>query len=180
MSHKPTHNLMRNNSFPCDCCVMNAVSCTSLAFLRTSGLISVTLTETQIIGLRGWSITISADLHGCHPSQLLWKVFGTASSSLHGHVQDLLGNEPLPRIRFIWTGTIRMMMINTANPPVHFVPGIRIAKSIHWSFLWGLRESVQQNTESILGSTGHCKSVEWDNFLIATCLINPDFVSHKS
>lgn len=62
----------------------------------------------------------------------------------------------VPRIPFIWMETVRIKMINIANPPVHFVPGIRFAKLIHWSFLRGFGESVLQNVKFILGSTWHC------------------------
>lgn len=89
----------------------------------------------------------------------------------------------VPGIHFIWIRTVRIMMINIANPPVCFALGIRIAELIHWSFPRGFGESVQQNTEFISGSTGHwTESCLWCKIilLIAACLINPDFVSHKS
>lgn len=47
------------------------------------------------------------------------------------------------------------MMINTANPPARFVPGISFAKLIHWSFRRGFEDIVQQNAEFISGSGGH-------------------------
>lgn len=62
----------------------------------------------------------------------------------------------VPRIPFIWMETVRIIMINIANPPVCFVPGIRFAKLIHWSFLRGFGERMLQNVKFILGSTWHC------------------------
>lgn len=85
----------------------------------------------------------------------------------------------VPGIHFIWMETVRIMTINTANPSVCFVPGIRCTELIHWSFPRGFGESVWQFTEFISGSTGHCVcvymlSVVQDNFLIAAC--NPEVV----
>lgn len=57
-------------------------------------------------------------------------------------------------IHFIWMGTVRIMMINTTNPHVCIVLGIRIAELIHWSFHGGFGESVQQNTEFIWDPQG--------------------------
>lgn len=111
------------------------------------------------------------------------KALVMASSAPYCPCSDSGRRRQVPGIHFIWIGTVRIMMINIANPPVCFVLGIRIAELIHWSFPRGFGERVRQNTEFISGSTGHwaescllCKII----LLIAACLINPDFVSHKS
>lgn len=105
------------------------------------------------------------------------KALVMASSAPYCPCSDSGRRRQVPGIHFIWIGTVRIMMINIANPPVCFVLGIRIAELIHWSFPRGFGERVRQNTEFISGSTGHwaescllCKII----LLIAACLINPD------
>lgn len=164
MLHNPTQsdnrikakrNKHKKPTFPCDCCVMNALSCTSHVRLHSS--------PSHWPGLRllAWEADPSASAltcmnairHGC-----VWGVCDGLFSALRLY-SNTGRHEQVPGIHFIWMGTIRIMMINIANPPVCFVPGIRIAELIHWSFLWRFGESVRQNTEFILGSTGHCMQV---------------------
>lgn len=85
------------------------------------------------------------------------QVFLMASSAAICHIpKHLRGWRWVAQIHFIWIGTIRIMIINTTNPPVCFVLGISIAELIHWSFPRGFGERVWQNAEFSLGSTGHC------------------------
>lgn len=104
---------------------------------------------TPIAGPRGWSISARTGLcvcrrcarHGCI-SGACDDVCPCSNSGRRGWIHG---------IHFIWMGTVRMMMINTANPPVCFVLGIRIVQRIHWSFHWGDLEGVCNKTLNLFG-----------------------------
>lgn len=93
--------------------------------LWVSLLSSVTLGVTQIIWPHRlinhhqlWPVRVSFIMAGLFSGVL---VMASSVPTLH-HMR----HEQVPGIHFIWTETIRKMMINIANPPVCFVPSRRI------------------------------------------------------
>lgn len=67
--------------------------------------------------------------------------------------------EKVPGTHFMWMGTVRIMMINIANPHVRFYPGIRMAEMIHWSFPWGSGASVTNHWVYFGNRRGLCADV---------------------
>lgn len=77
---------------------------------------------------------------------LLWAVCYGLFTAVCPH-SNIVMHKQVPGIYYIWMETIRIMMINIVIPSVCFVPSITIVELIHWSFLRGFGEGVQQKTE---------------------------------
>lgn len=123
-----------------DCCVINALPCTSALVSVTWGCDTDRWPQRLIDQRQDEPVCVPAR-HGC-VSGASDDVCPCSNSGRRGWVHG---------IHFIWMGTVRMMMINTANPPVCFVLGIRIAQRIHWSFHWGDLEWICNKTLNLFG-----------------------------